>query len=105
MEFSVEREINYISNRLHINMNNKQLGEFRVHGELLETWGRRMNLTAIQEPAEIVRRHFVEGIIAGNVLNRVIPSGPFLDLGSGNGFPAVPMAVVCRQARPLILVE
>ena len=64
-----------------------------------------MNLTAIHEPQEIVRRHFLEGLLAGERLRQVKAEGPFLDLGSGNGFPAVPMAVVCRDVRPLILVE
>jgi 16S rRNA (guanine(527)-N(7))-methyltransferase RsmG len=105
MTFSIDREINLIANKLHIIMNNKQLYDLRLHAELLESWGRTMNLTAIKDPAELVQRHFVEGIVAGDMLSRVITDGPFLDLGSGNGFPAVSMAVVCSQARPLILVE
>ena len=64
-----------------------------------------MNLTAIHDPAEIARRHFLEGIVAGERLGQISAEGPLLDLGSGNGFPAVPMAVVCRRARPIILVE
>lgn len=101
----LDEEINQLARKFRITLNNKQLHEFNTHGNLLETWGQRMNLTAIQNPAEIVRRHFLEGIIAGEMLRQSLAEGPFLDLGSGNGFPAVPMAVVCRQARPLILVE
>lgn len=105
MPFSLDEEINLLASSLRIYLNNKQLSELKTHGSLLETWGRKMNLSAIQGPAEIANRHFLEAIIAGERLSQSFVEGPFLDLGSGNGFPAVPMAVVCRGARPLILVE
>jgi|GEM_PF-2573489 Predicted S-adenosylmethionine-dependent methyltransferase involved in bacterial cell division len=101
----LDEEINKISEKSHINLNNKQLDELRTHGRLLETWGRKMNLTGIENPLEIAQRHFLEGILAGEKLRECHAGGPLVDLGSGNGFPAVPMAVVCRQARPLVLVE
>jgi 16S rRNA (guanine527-N7)-methyltransferase len=105
MKFSIEKEISQLAKQFHINLDNKQLHSFRTHAEMLKVWGRRMNLTAIRQPSEIARRHFLEGIIAGDCLNRRGAVGPFVDIGSGNGFPAVPMAVVCLQAKPLILVE
>ena len=105
MSFSLNKEINDLAHNLCIYLNNKQLNEIQIHAGLLETWNRRMNLTAIQEPEEIARRHFLEGLLAGEWLRQSNAEGSFVDLGSGNGFPAVPMAVVCRQARPLILVE
>lgn len=47
----------------------------------------------------------MEGIIAGGCLDKMDASGPYLDLGSGNGFPAITIASLCRRARPIILVE
>lgn len=105
MQFSIDEEIGHLTKSLSIYLNNKQLSEFMTHGNLLQAWGRKMNLTSIQDPAEIARRHFLEGIVAGEKLRQLAAEGPFLDLGSGNGFPAVPMAVVCRGARPVILLE
>lgn len=64
-----------------------------------------MNLTAIREPGEVIRRHFLEGLLAGEFLGRVKASGTLLDLGSGNGFPAIPIRVARPEASPLILVE
>ena len=64
-----------------------------------------MNLTAIREPGEMVHRHFLEGLIAGEFLGRLRVSGALVDLGSGNGFPAVPIRVARPEASPLILVE
>jgi 16S rRNA (guanine527-N7)-methyltransferase len=66
--------------------------------ELLLRWNARMNLTAIREPREIVRRHFGESLFAA----RNVPRGTFtlLDHGSGAGFPGLPIAL----ARPEIAV-
>ena len=77
----------------------------KIHRDLLETWGRRMNLTAIRDPEAIARRHFLEGLLAGVLLARSGAAGTLLDLGSGNGFPAIPIKVVLPAASPLILVE
>ena len=105
MQFSIDEEIRRLAESLHIYLNNKQLLEIMAHINLLQAWGRKMNLTSIQDPAEIARRHFLEGIVAGEKLRELAAVGPLLDLGSGNGFPAVPMAVACQGARPVILVE
>jgi 16S rRNA (guanine527-N7)-methyltransferase len=88
-----------------ISLSKAQLKILEVHANLLTTWGRRMNLTAIRDPLEISRRHFLEGLLAGRFLGKVGASGTLLDLGSGNGFPAIPIRVARPEASPLLLVE
>lgn len=100
-----EHEILRLAETNSIILNKKQLSEISVHGALLAKWGRRMNLTAIRDPIEVARRHFLEGLIAGTLVLKRGVSGAMVDLGSGNGFPGVPMGVVCREARPLILID
>ena len=56
--------------------------------DLLLRWNARMNLTAIRDPAEIVRRHFGESLFVA----RHLPAcKTLLDLGSGAGFPGIPI--------------
>ncbi len=88
-----------------IALSGDQVGLLEVHRSLLELWGKRMNLTAIRDPREIVRRHFLEGLQAGELLGRSQAAGTLLDLGSGNGIPGIPIRVVRPEASPLILVE
>src|SRR5713101_7883696 len=88
-----------------LRLSETQIGVLAVHFRLLQVWGRRMNLTSITHLEEVVNRHFMEGLLAGEVLRRSGFSGSLLDLGSGNGFPAFPLRVACPAARPLILVE
>ena len=58
--------------------------------DLLLKWNARTNLTAIREPEEIVRRHFGESLFTA----RHLPScETLLDLGSGAGFPGIPIQV------------
>src|ERR1700723_3277713 len=64
---------------------------------LLLKWNARTNLTAIRDPEEIVRRHFGESLFAARHLP---PSATLLDLGSGAGFPGLPIQLL----RPEIAV-
>jgi len=63
--------------------------------DLLLKWNARTNLTAIREPEEIVRRHFGESLFAARYLAAETDS--LLDLGSGAGFPGIPIALVHPQ--------
>jgi 16S rRNA (guanine527-N7)-methyltransferase len=59
--------------------------------DLLIKWNARTNLTAIRDPEEIVRRHFGESLFAARHL---LPSATLLDLGSGAGFPGLPIQLL-----------
>src|SRR6266581_8854059 len=79
----------------------KQLAAFETHFRLLREWGRRMNLTGLKDEPAIIRRHFLEPLAVADLLE---DGGRLIDLGSGNGFPAIPLKVL-RPGLELILVE
>src|SRR2546422_8643747 len=60
-----------------------------------------MNLTGLKDEETIIRRHFLEPIAVAHLLH---DEGTLVDLGSGNGFPAVPLKVL-RPGLDLVLVE
>jgi 16S rRNA (guanine527-N7)-methyltransferase len=64
--------------------------------DLLVRWNTRTNLTAIRTPEEMVRRHFGESLFAGMNLGEPLPD-TLLDLGSGAGFPGLPIALFRPQ--------
>lgn len=70
--------------------------------DLLVRWNARTNLTAIRDEDGILRRHFLECIITARSLPPAI--GHLLDLGSGAGFPGVPIAL-CRPDIRVFLAE
>lgn len=83
-------------------LEDKQYKQFDNYFALLVRWNRRVNLTAIRDKEGILRRHFVESIACAKAL----PSGisTLLDLGSGAGFPGIPIAL-CRPEIAVTLVE
>ncbi|MDE3202012.1 MAG: 16S rRNA (guanine(527)-N(7))-methyltransferase RsmG [Acidobacteriota bacterium] len=79
-----------------------QLSQFAVYLNLLLKWNARLNLTAIRDSDGILSRHFVECIACAQSLPLGITS--LLDLGSGAGFPGVPIAI-CRPDIAITLAE
>jgi len=60
------------------------------HYELLVRWNRKINLTRIVDPREAAWRHFAEGLF---ILKHANLAGKgVLDVGSGGGFPSLPIA-------------
>jgi 16S rRNA (guanine527-N7)-methyltransferase len=79
-----------------------QLDQLDRHYQLMESWNRRLNLTRIREVMEVVRFHYCESLFVSTVL----PAGPLkvCDLGSGAGFPGIPLAVM-RPDVEVVLTE
>lgn len=72
------------------------------HVRMLLAWTRAINLTAIREPALVATAHVVDSLIALPWLrSRSVPS--LLDLGSGGGFPGVPIAAMLPDTEVALL--
>ena len=78
-----------------------QTRAFRDYLSLLSFWGARLNLTAIHEEELVVRRHFVDSLSVVPLLSR---DGCLLDIGSGAGFPGIPIKLAV-PGKPVYLVE
>lgn len=68
----------------------------RVHLELLQRWSPRVNLTTVWEPEQALSRHVVDSLALLSLAAVRDASGPAADVGSGAGFPGIPLAI----ARP-----
>jgi 16S rRNA (guanine527-N7)-methyltransferase len=75
---------------------------FAAYLSLLLRWSQRVNLTAVRDEAGIISRHFVESIACAQALPPGIHT--LLDLGSGGGFPGIPIAL-CRPKITVTLAE
>jgi len=74
----------------------------RYLAHLIE-WNKAINLTAIIDPKEIIIKHFVDSL-AALVATSFPHNGVVLDVGSGGGFPGIPLKIVRSDMR-LVLVE
>jgi 16S rRNA (guanine527-N7)-methyltransferase len=79
-----------------------QLDQLDRHYQLLLSWNRRLNLTRIQDMMEVVRFHYCESLFVSTVFPA--ESLKLCDLGSGAGFPGIPLAVI-RPDIEVVLIE
>lgn len=71
-----------------------QIAQFERYEQLLQLWNRRLNLTAITEPAEIRIRHFLDSLSCALALRaRHQPGDALIDVGTGAGFPGLPIKI------------
>lgn len=74
-----------------------QLAKIAAYLKLLKKWNQVVPLTSIEDDAEIVARHFGESIFAGRFLS--LGTGRLADVGSGAGFPGLPLKIVFPALR------
>ena len=75
-------------------LSREALTQLRLYLDLLLRWNARVNLTAVRDAEEIVQRHFGESLFAARVLNlRNRETTTLADVGSGAGFPGIPIKV------------
>ena len=68
----------------------EQINRLVEHYSLLCKWNERFNLTRITEPREAATLNYAESLVGAKF---VAPAKTMLDIGSGAGFPAVPIAI------------
>ena len=93
---SAARELGLTIEAIHA----EQFVRYLTH--LIE-WNKTINLTTITNPKEIIIKHFIDslGVLIATSFQQ---NGLVLDIGSGGGFPGIPLKIVRPDIR-LILVE
>lgn len=87
--------------QLGIELSDEQINKFQKYYEMLIETNKVMNLTAITGKEEVILKHFVDSISIVKVLPDMIKyidsdniSIKILDLGTGAGFPGIPLKIV-----------
>ena len=74
-----------------INLDRTQIQLFSIYAIELIKWTQKINITAIKDPIGVASKHFIDSLIPA----RFIPPGAeLLDIGSGGGFPGIPLKVL-----------
>lgn len=76
---------------LNVEVSPLQLERFAVHIQELLLWNRKTNLTAITDPAEAAVKHVVDSLAPAGWIP---PGSTVLDVGSGGGFPGIPLKIL-----------
>ncbi len=86
---------------LGLELTTRQVVQFAVYLAELKRWNKTYSLTTITEPLEVVNKHFLDSL---NYLTPLGGAQEILDLGSGPGFPGLPLAIVLPQTK-FVLVD
>ena len=76
--------------RLGIVINTQQQARLLKHIELLTKWNTRLNLTAIKSENDMISHHILDSL----AIHRHVIGNNLLDIGSGGGFPGLPLSIV-----------
>lgn len=68
-----------------------QVAQFSTHIRELLLWNRKTNLTAITLPSEVAIKHVVDSLAIARWIH---PEASVLDVGSGGGFPGIPLKIL-----------
>lgn len=79
--------------KLGIELSSKQMAQFEQYFKLLVEWNQKMNLTAITEHQEVYLKHFYDSVTLA-FSDTFEPKGKLCDVGSGAGFPSIPLKIV-----------
>jgi len=78
--------------KLKLEISNDSLAQLELLVDELLRWTKRRNLTAITDRDEVLEKHLVDSL---TMLPFARTAGRLLDMGSGAGFPALPLKIVC----------
>lgn len=99
------QELKKYCSEFSIELTDRQLEQFQMYYELLIEWNEKVNLTAITEYDEVLKKHFLDSLalVRGNeidLIHAVCVENQrikLLDIGTGAGFPAIPLKIVYPQ--------
>lgn len=105
------QELKKYCGELSIELTDRQQEQFQVYYDLLIEWNEKVNLTAITEYDDVLKKHFLDSLalVKGSeidLIHKVCVEGQkvkLLDIGTGAGFPAIPLKIVYPQLSVVML--
>lgn len=88
-------------NELNLNINDLQINNFLKYKNILLDWNNKINLTAITDDREIILKHFIDCLTVCKFVD--FNNKTFIDIGTGAGFPALPIKIFCEDSLPTLL--
>jgi 16S rRNA (guanine527-N7)-methyltransferase len=87
--------------QLGLELTAQQWEQFERYRQELLDWNKRVNLTAITDPEEVLIRHFLDSLSLLMAYDQ--PQARLLDIGAGAGFPGLPLKIVRPQWQVVLL--
>jgi len=97
MEIGTNDWSNFLINQaktIEIDLDHTQNRLFSIHAIELIKWTQKINITTITDPIEVASNHFLDSLVPAQFIP---PEATLLDIGSGGGFPGIPLKVILPQ--------
>lgn len=91
---------------INIELTDEQTQQFLLYADLLCEWNEKINLTTITDFPEVVIKHFVDSLMisqSSNVSRETLANGKIIDVGTGAGFPGIPLKIIYPNAKITLL--
>ena len=85
-----------------IDLSEKQFLQFEKYYELLTEWNSFMNLTAITEHEEVLKKHFLDSLSIVKAV-KMEDIHTTMDIGTGAGFPGIPLKISYPHLKVVLL--
>lgn len=95
------------ASKLGIELNARQIEQFELYYHELIAWNKKINLTAITDYSSVQVKHFLDSLtitLAVPEKELAKPEFTIIDVGTGAGFPGLPLKILVPQPR-LVLIE
>ncbi len=76
---------------IEIDLDHTQNRLFSAHAIELIKWNQKINITTITDPIAVASNHFLDSLVPARLIP---PEAAMLDIGSGGGFPGIPLKVL-----------
>lgn len=98
---SMEEHFILLLQELNLELSDKQLQQFDIYYKLLIEWNNKLNLTSITDKSEVYMKHFYDSLCLNKAI--LFSNQTLLDVGSGAGFPSIPLKIVYPDLQVTIL--
>jgi 16S rRNA (guanine527-N7)-methyltransferase len=85
-----------------LDFNQEIYDRFMAYKELIKEWNEKVNLTAITEDEQIIKKHFIDSIKCFR-FSGVREANTIIDIGTGAGFPGIPVSIIAPEKQVVLL--
>ncbi|MDU4891459.1 MAG: 16S rRNA (guanine(527)-N(7))-methyltransferase RsmG [Clostridium sp.] len=94
--------LNEACQSMGLSFDEEKYNKFIKYKDLIKEWNEKINLTAITDDEEIIKKHFIDSIKVFNC-DYVKNAKSIIDIGTGGGFPGIPMRIVKEDSKMVLL--
>lgn len=94
--------LNKASDNEGLEFSENKYAQFMKYKDLIKEWNEKVNLTAIKEDEEIIKKHFIDSMKVFK-FDQLKDAKNVIDIGTGGGFPGIPMKIIKPEINIVLL--